>query len=264
MRGKLVVGIDIGGTATKGVLLRLPSPRPLASAVRTTPRSRRGLLRVITDLHRTLSRNRRIAGMGLSIAGIVDPARGIIVKAPNVPFLNNWRIAAAVAQRLGVKTLIENDARCFLLAEATYGAAAGKGSAAGVVVGTGIGGAFMVSGKLQQGAHGSAGEFGHMTLALKPKRASWEELGGYKAYRKQGDRSVVIGAGVANLINAFDPEMVVLGGGGVWGGAVKLGIVRREARHGVVSPLARGTPVLKGRMGPFASAIGAAMLFPSR
>lgn len=260
MPDKLVIGIDIGGTETKGVLLHPSSPRLLASTTQRTPRDRQRLLNVVADLYRALRQNRQIVGVGLSIAGVVDASAGSIVVAHNLRFLSGWRIASAAQRRLGVPVRLENDARCFLLAESTHGAARGKGEAVGVVIGTGIGGAFTISGRVQTGAHGSAGEFGYMTLSFGRKRASWEQLGGFKAYRKYGDRSVIVGMGVANLINALDPEIVVLGGGGVYSGAIEFPMVRKVARRLVVLPAARRTPIVRSHLGRFASAIGAAFL----
>ncbi|NCQ02717.1 ROK family protein, partial [Candidatus Wolfebacteria bacterium] len=85
--------------------------------------------------------------------------------------------------------------------------------------------------------------------------------GGKEAFLKKKDYHQVIGAGIADLINAFDPEIVILGGGPVMSGSVKIKKLKKIANRSVMSPLAKKTPIVKGKLGEYSQAIGAALLF---
>ena len=93
------------------------------------------------------------------------------------------------------------------------------------------------------------------------KGKSFDQLGAKGAFLRHGDRSEIIGIGVANIINILDPEVVILGGGGVAGDKVKIEIVRKTAQKYTMSPLAKKTPIIKGELGENSQAVGSAMLF---
>ena len=96
----------------------------------------------------------------LSIAGIVDPESGLAFSA-NVPCINGRRLAAELEDALGRPVLVANDADCMVLAEALRGAGAGHRIVFGVVLGSGVGGGFVIDGRMVRGAGGIAGEWGH-------------------------------------------------------------------------------------------------------
>lgn len=263
------LGIDIGGTSIKGVLLNGLTKQEVKLHSVPTPADLDAMSRALIALTDGLRAGNSLAGIGIGVPGMSDRATGMIQKAPNVPCLDGWRIAD-VFEGFGVPVAIENDSRCFVLAEFRWGAARGYKNVIGLAIGTGIGGGIIIDGKLYVGSHNAAAEFGHTILGMMnhelriTETYRFEQLGAKTAYEKLGDRSAIIGIGVANLINAFDPDIVVLGGGGMTSGQIKLPVVQEAVRRFAISPQAKKTLVAAASLGEAAQAIGAALLFQRR
>ncbi len=255
------IGIDIGGTKTKGVIFDSKICRVKKEITIKTPKNKKFFLKQLEKIILEFKKERNIRGIGVGLPGIVNYTAGKLIKAPNAPFLNNWNAKKALRKfKLPVK--IDNDSRCFLRAEAKLGAGCGHKNIVGLTIGTGIGGGIIINGKMYQGKTNSAGEFGHAIFQEeRRKEKSFEELGGKKAFFKFGDRSRIVGMGVANLINAIDPDIVILGGGGINNGSLKMDVIKKIAKKYIISPLAKKTPIVKGKLGDKAQAIGAALLF---
>ncbi len=98
--------------------------------------------------------------VAVSIAGVVDPASGLL-RIANIPCLDGKPLQRLLEARLNRPALVANDADCFALAEATVGAGRGKRVVFGAILGTGIGGGLIVDGRIHRGAGGFAGEWGH-------------------------------------------------------------------------------------------------------
>lgn len=257
------LGIDIGGTSIKAVLLNGLEKQKVVLRTVPTPADRSAMEQTLRALVDELREGKKLAGIGIGVPGAVDSKTGMIHKAPNVPYLDGWKITEVFGV-LGVPILIDNDSRCFVLAELLWGAAVDYKNIVGLAIGTGIGGGIVIDGKIYRGAHNTAGEFGHMIIALDEENPDasvrFEELGAKNAFEKSGDRSAVIGIGVANLINAFDPEIVVLGGGGVGSGGVNIAVVQEMAQRFIISSQAKNIPIVPAALGEAAQAIGAALL----
>lgn len=101
--------------------------------------------------------------VGIGFPGILNRLDGSIVAA-NLPAIHGRHLGADLAELLGRPVKVDNDANCFLWSEVHQGAADGAGSALGVTIGTGIGGAVYLAGKLIQGRNWLAGEIGHYPL----------------------------------------------------------------------------------------------------
>lgn len=255
------LGIDIGGTYIR--MVRLKGLRPHRPAIMKIPSSR-GPAILEAKLRKHIAvflgdTAKNLKGVGVSVAGIVDRQQGVLKRVHNIPSLDGWRVKRFFAY-LGVPVRLENDVRCFLLSEMCWGAAKNKKHVVGIAIGTGIGGAIVVNGRMYYGAHGSAGEVGFIVMDAK-KRKSFEDVAAREAYQKFGDRSREIGLGVASVMNVLDPEMVLLGGGAVRSKDFHLEVVRKVARSMLIDPLARQTPIVVGKLGDAAQAIGAALLF---
>jgi predicted NBD/HSP70 family sugar kinase len=104
----------------------------------------------------------RAAGIGVPAA--VQPDTNVLSLADNLPGLEDGDFPAALREALGVDVLIDNDVNLALLAEVGHGSARDRGNVAFIALGTGIGGALVINGKLLRGAHGGAGEMGYMPL----------------------------------------------------------------------------------------------------
>ena len=258
---KSYLGIDIGGTYTRIVLLkglRQQKPRFLKIKTgKTTREVEKGIHGLIEQI--TGGDTKKLAGIGIGIAGSVDRKKGIFLRNDNMPFHRGWE-PRRFLRKFGVPVMVYNDAECFLRAEWLWGAGRGRRNVVGVVIGTGIGGAMIIDGKMVYGAHDRAGEVGFMIMDEKNARV-WDSLGAKKAFQRHGDRSRITGLGIASLINILDPEIVVLGGGGVYSPAFHLEKVRKIVQHFIITPGANHAPIVKGKLGDAAQAIGAALLF---
>lgn len=170
------IGIDVGGTKILGVALsatgqilateRQPTPkaldadlgRPAGSTVADAIAAVARTLAAAVDLDASA------CPVGVGIPGMVDRA-GVVVDAPNLHGAIGANVAELVGSRLGRRSVaVDNDANCAAVAERHFGAARGVNDAIVVTLGTGIGGAAIVDGRLLRGANGFAGEFGHMVV----------------------------------------------------------------------------------------------------
>jgi predicted NBD/HSP70 family sugar kinase len=110
------------------------------------------------------TRQKNTAGMGMGIAGLIEHPEGKVLTAPHIPGAEGFALRDMLAKETGLKAFVDNDSRCFALAEAAMGAGKGKAVVVGVTMGTGVGGGIVKDGKVWHGEHGFAGEIGHMLL----------------------------------------------------------------------------------------------------
>ncbi len=103
-----------------------------------------------------------ISGVSVVVPGTVNVAEGAVVKAPNVPCLDGFRLAAALESELEWPVILENDANAAAIGELWRGAGQGYRTLICVTLGTGVGGGIILDGKLWRGVDGSAGEIGHI------------------------------------------------------------------------------------------------------
>ncbi|WP_349427263.1 ROK family protein [Microbacterium sp. LWS13-1.2] len=160
----VVAGVDIGGTKTSGALVAADGA-VLARAMRDTPARTGGaamaetaalLVEELAD-----SAGVRPHAVGVGAAGVVEPRTGSIRAASDM-FVDwaGFPLGARLRERLALEVRVENDVNAFLLGETAWGS--GRGSdVLGVMLGTGVGGALVLDGRLRHGPHGAAGEIGH-------------------------------------------------------------------------------------------------------
>ena len=159
-------GIDLGGTKIATQLFdaswRLMDQRRTA-----TPIDYPGLIAELAD-HVAWAEARLAPGapVGLASAGLVNPATGLALTA-NLPSTGK-PFPADLNLRTGRQITVINDCRAFALSEAVFGAARGMTPVVGIILGTGVGGAVVVNGKLLAGHAAVGGEFGHFALAAAP------------------------------------------------------------------------------------------------
>ncbi|MEK7608166.1 MAG: ROK family protein [Patescibacteria group bacterium] len=252
---KIYLGIDIGGTKTKAVLVS--GSKVLKAVTFKTPKTKVRFLALLGVIINDFKKTSKIDGVGIGFPGMIDFSSGIVLRAPNLSFLNGWR-ALAFLKKFSRRVALGNDLQCLLLAEQKFGALKKKRNALVLGVGTGIGGAILIDGKAYRGKNGSAGEFGHMIIE---RNSTLEKLGTKSTPLTQKKRIEALGVGIANLINALDPEVVVLGGGAVIDGHVNVLKIASHARKHIISPAARKTKIVPTRLGVFAQAKGATLLF---
>jgi fructokinase len=170
----ILIGIDLGGTKTEVVAIDAASaadrspPAPRFRRRAPTPRSDySGTVRLIAELALAAadsSPRSMVAGIGLGTPGSRSRATGLL-KNSNSQVLNGQPLLDDVVAELGRPVTMANDANCFALAEARWGAGRSTGSVvAGVILGTGMGGGIVVGGRLIEGPQGIAGEWGHLSI----------------------------------------------------------------------------------------------------
>jgi glucokinase len=175
MPGELAAGIDLGGTKVKGVVVDECGER-LATAVASTPTGGpRSVAEQVAAVVRAATANAGVAvgdldGVGVGSAGTVRPAAGLVLEAGNLSgFDRPVPLARLVAEALALDpgtVRIENDVNVATLAEYRTGAGQGLDSLLAVFVGTGVGGAVVLGGRLRRGARGAAGELGHAVVVM--------------------------------------------------------------------------------------------------
>lgn len=106
----------------------------------------------------------RVAGVGLGVPGLVNPQTGRVVISSDLPSVVREDLRSALSDSTGLPVTLDNDANAGALGEYTVGAGRGSRNMFYVTIGTGIGGALVLDGRLWRGASGFAGEFGHITI----------------------------------------------------------------------------------------------------
>lgn len=161
----LIVGFDVGGTNVRGVALRPGGSEPLSIRRSRTRPDGDVLVDTIVEVTKQLAEDigEPVDAVGLGMAALMD-SDGIFRYAPNIPGVFNYPLVERVVERLGIPVIAENDATTATWAEFQLGAGRGYTDMAFVALGTGIGTGFVLNGRLHRGAHGYAGEAGHITI----------------------------------------------------------------------------------------------------
>ncbi|MCO7219815.1 ROK family protein [Klenkia sp. PcliD-1-E] len=176
------LGIDIGGTKVAGGVV-LPDGTITATARRATPgTSVRATEDAIAAVVEELADRHGgpLVGVGVGAAGWFDRTGDTVLFSPHLAW-RNQPLRQDLARRLQRPLWVGNDADAAAWAEYRYGAARGSDLAVMITLGTGIGGGMVIDGRLQRGAHGVAGEWGHMRvvpdgrLCACGNRGCWEQ-----------------------------------------------------------------------------------------
>ena len=253
------IGVDLGGSKTEVVCLdeggaqklrrRRPTPRGDYAATVAT------VAAMVREAERDCGAR---CSVGVGIPGTISARTGL-VKNANSTWLNARPLGRDLEAALGRPVRIANDANCFAISEAADGAGAGASTVFGVILGTGVGGALVVDGRVLAGANGIAGEWGHNPLpwpgagelpgpacycgrngcietwlcgsalvrdaladapldapsdAPDARAVALAAAGGDARAMRAMDRYVDrLARGLASVINLFDPQVIVLGGG---------------------------------------------------
>ena len=167
-RGEVVLAMDLGGTWVRVAVVDLAGR--VLWRERAPTDSRGGKDAVIRNMDAALEKGisraagMSVAGVGVGLAGPVDPETGIMYRPPNIPDLDGVSFKALWQDRLEWPVVTGNDATLAALGEYTYGTGAGARTLVYITISTGIGGGIVIDGRPLWGAHGMAGEVGHMTI----------------------------------------------------------------------------------------------------
>ena len=181
------IGIDLGGTnIAVGVV---DETHRIIGAAQAPTRAFAGAEAVLSGIVRCVDtaisaasiRKTDCAGAGLGAPGICDVAAGVVHGAHNLGW-DGYCVAAPLAAALGLPVALGNDADCAALGEAVAGAARGCESALMITLGTGIGGGYVVDGRIRSGFRGRGGEFGHMCIQMGGEGCTCGQAGCWEAY----------------------------------------------------------------------------------
>ena len=178
-----LAGFDIGGTNIRAEVLGPDAAVGHAARRRARPGSMAGIVEAICDMVRGMEEElaEPVAALGVGCAGLVDRS-GVVATSPNIPAIADFPLRSMLTEHLHRPVAVENDATAALRGEMEGGAAAGVTDALLVAFGTGIGAALLLDGEIRRGAHGLAGEAGHMIVAPDGpecpcgRRGCWERL----------------------------------------------------------------------------------------
>jgi len=287
------LGIDLGGTKIEGILIdeqfqvikreRVPTKREegYEAILSRIVKLAKSIIEDVPDLE---------SPIGICTPGTIESETGLL-KNSNTVCLIGKPIQKDMERELGIPVVMENDANCFALAEATIGAAKKYNVVFGVILGTGCGGGITMLRNIHRGANRIAGEWGHHCLVPGGRECycgnrgcteayisgtalekEWFELtgeksrvtdiiesGNYKNHPEWKENFLKnFGRGLANVIDILDPHAIVLGGG-----LSRIDFLYTEGKVSVYnetfSKIVR-TPILKNKLGDSAGVFGAAML----
>ncbi|WP_018156175.1 ROK family glucokinase [Demetria terragena] len=181
----LAIGIDIGGTKVAGGVVD-STGKVIHRARRDTPHRSTAprvvedmIVDVVTELVEVEPES--VSAVGIGAAGFVAADRATVVFAPHL----SWRhepLRDALARRVDLPVFVDNDANAALWAEYRFGAGQGETHLVMVTLGTGIGGAALLDGRIQRGRFGIAGEFGHMQVMPGGHRCECGNRGCWEQY----------------------------------------------------------------------------------
>lgn len=245
------IGIDLGGTKTEILVLGRDGTQILRKRVPTARGYDQALSTIAALIHEAETEIGARATVGIGIPGIISPATGL-VKNANSNALNGHPFDKDLGALLNREIRVANDANCFALSEATDGAGAGANIVFGVILGTGCGGGIVVNGRILEGRHRIAGEWGHTPLPWPkpeelPLRTCWcgqsgcleryisgpalaetadglgatdattlparAAAGDPKAINALATHADQVARALAVITNILDPDVIVLGGG---------------------------------------------------
>jgi predicted NBD/HSP70 family sugar kinase len=287
--GPRVLAFDVGGTWVKlgivdarGQLLYFDQ-----LATQSEPDGT-ALLRRLLAVAEPLMARYAPAGVAFSTLGIIDAAEGRLVGAVEaITGYFGQSPKTSFENAFGVPVVVENDGNCVALAEGWTGAAAGVPHYLALALGTGIGGGIVIDGRLYRGANGAAGEWGYMRVDGKV----WEDHASPRglaaaaeaarpgcgfdaeavfAARDRGDAQMaaviaawfaLLATGLANLLFAFNPARVVIGGGITARGPAFLQELQAELRRQLHPEFHHMCDIALASAGNQAGLLGAARLW---
>jgi len=290
-----LIGVDVGGTKVSVALLedgRLSEPV-------LHPTDQRGSSELVAQLIDCVKQAGTADAVGVGVPSVIDFETGTARSSVNIP-LQGVPLRQVLSDEVGFPAFVDNDATVAALAEAFDDDLRPIAQTLVMLtIGTGIGGGIVIGGRIFRGATGAAPEIGHIIIGADlesgapppapklPEPDSLEYLASGRALdrlgqaRGIGDGQAVVnaaragderaldamrilgerlGIGVANVINTFDPELVIVGGGVSTAGELLLEPMRRIAKEYVVPGVGTRTEIRLARYGPQAGVRGAALL----
>ena len=290
MQNSEVIGLDLGGTAIKlgrflenGTCLdslTVPTPQP------STPEA---VIEAIVKAVNQLNTAQNCIALGVGTPGPANAEGRIAKVAINLTGWHDIPLADLLERKIGLPTIIANDGNCAGLGEAWLGAGRRFKNLVLLTLGTGVGGAVILDGKLFTGHLGAAGEPGLITLnpdgppCNSGNQGSLEQYTSIVAIRRQTGKEPIelgkmaqegnsealafwreygrlLGAGLASVVYILTPEAVVIGGGVSASAEFFFPTTWAEIKRRVLPSSCVGLELLTAELGNQAGMVGAARL----
>ncbi|HEY4209208.1 MAG TPA: ROK family protein [Puia sp.] len=297
------IGIDLGGTQIKYGLVDDRGGIVAAAARPTGSQRDGGSSQVMENLKAAIGEMMEVArgkaydilGIGVGAPGIIDGDL-VIACGGNLPEMEGVALGPILTVEFGLRVVVNNDANCMGLAEANWGMAQAVGDVVFLTIGTGVGGALILDGRLYGGYRNRGTELGHIHVASGERPCTCGATGCLEAqasvtalvedYRRLGEAIAIDGkeivrrylagepaavralqlhfdylaSGVASLINIFAPQKLIIGGGISESGEFYVGEVRERALKLAMRETSEYTLIEAARLGNNAGFLGAAAL----
>jgi len=241
-----------------------------------------------------------VRAVGIGCGGPLDAARGVLLAPLHLPGWRNVPVSALAAQAFDRPVTLENDATAGAAGEHRWGSGAGVRNMVYLTLSTGVGGGVVIDGSLYRGAHGNGGELGHVTVDWHGRHcrgcgrrgcleayvsgtsiaerareagldyATAEEVAAAARAGEAGARSVwdetleALSCGIVSIVNLFEPELVVLGGGVTRSGELLIGPVRAAVLEDAMRPTGELVDVVISPFGDRVGVVGAAAIVYDR
>ena len=279
---KYSIGIDLGGTKIESILMNekgkiLKKHRQPTEAHTSKQNILKNIVEAINNV-----KTKKVVGVGIGHPGF--SIKGHLTSIGNIPHLRGINLAKEIQKKTKLKTFAENDANCFALAEHSLGTAKWCTNMVGLIIGTGIGSGVILNNKIYRGSHGGAGEVGYLPVGnytfehlcsganiikryvlakgkiLHPNPSDIFKLNDPVAKRITDETIVGFAVGFANIINAFDPCSIVIGGGVSKAFNIFVPKVKKVLPKYAINDNASKVKILKNKFGDSSGVIGAALL----
>jgi len=226
-----LIGVDLGGTNVRAGLVYRDEITDLKTRAITSQGHADVVLEEVCETIEAVFK-KDVRGIGIDVPSVVDADKGIVYNVANIPSWTEIPLKDLLEKRFNVPVLVNNDAKCFALGELHFGEGRGHRNLVGMILGTGMGAGVIINGKLFSGTNGGAGEVGHAPYLENEfehfcSGRFFDREYGISAFEaeqraEKGDPEALkmfaafgshLGNAVQTVLYAFDPEIIVLGGG---------------------------------------------------
>jgi glucokinase len=224
------IGVDIGGTSMIAARFSESEMLDRSEVATGAGRSAGEIVETLASaVDRVITAD--VVGIGIGVPGFMDTESGEILMINNIPSFRGFSVKKAVERRFGLPVFQNNDANCFALGEAWFGAGKGYSNMVGVTLGTGLGGGIIINRRIHTGLFGGAGELGCLpfrggivedlcsaALFANKYHKSGEQM--YKEAREGNRESIMVfdelARNIGEMLNVvmyiLAPEAFVIGG----------------------------------------------------
>jgi glucokinase len=287
-----VIGVDVGGTKILagligrdgGVAAHREYPTPLTSEDALLDGLEAAARELLDD---------SVVAVGFGVPSRIDQRTGVAIGSVNIPLVD-VSLRDVMRARLGLPVVIENDANAAAIAEWKAGAGRGAADMLMLTLGTGVGGGLILGGRPYRGSIGAGAELGHVVIVHDGAPCSCGGRGHLEAYvsgkaadgvaqgafgpaadahrlvrlANEGDPEAIellaeigrkLGSGIGSLVNTFDPELIVVGGGFAAAGELLFAPAREVIAREALKPMRDSVRIVRAELGTSAGMVGAAM-----